>query len=228
MIQLTVPVIILITKLLVNKKVSEGISEGISEAKYEVDIKITKSIFSTFFNIIINIILLIGAIYILPFFFDIEIVIYFICSVYLGSIIYGLYNAIKSIPLILNFVFRHKLNLKEYICYEIYLEAYDEVCYQISNRNLFIRVLNGLFGKSESTIAYSIAYSTTNIVIKKVTSIVIILVTIFLVYVLIFRILVAPVLIEDSTQLDVFQAALYPVLYAVDYFFNTKLLSWLI
>jgi hypothetical protein len=228
MIQFAVPVVIGITKLIVNKTVAEGISDGVSEAKYEVDRKITKSLVSTLINIFINVVSLMVAIYLLPFVVDTEVVIYVVCSVYLGSILYGLYGVIVNSPLIFKFVFQHKLNLRDYVYNEIYSEAHIKARNEINTTNIIVRALNGVFGKSASDIASSIAHSTTNIVIKKVTSIVVILSIIFLAYVLIFRVLVSPILIENSTQLNVFQAAFYPLLYAVDYFFHAKLLSWLI
>jgi len=58
-------------------------------------------------------------------------------------------------------------------------------------------------------------------------SIAFILIVLLLVYSLIFRMMIAPLIIENATQFNVFQAAIYPLLYAIDYFFNTNSVSWL-
>lgn len=228
MIQFLVPIGILGTKLLVNDSVAEGITDGISKAKFEVERKITQALVATFLNISINIILLVLAIYILPMLSDKDAVIYTICSVYFGSIIYGVYRVIENLPLMFKFIFEYKLNLEGYIYDEIYKEVRKKAGCKINNMNFISRALNDMFGRSASSIAYSISRSTTNIVIKKVTSVAVILAIIFFVYVVVFRVMVAPVLIESTTELNVFQAALYPLLYTVDYFFNVNILSWLI
>lgn len=228
MIPFIVPVVITSLKIFVKHSVTEGIADGISEASFKIERKMIKVIISTFLNIFVNVVLLVFAVYFLPLVFDKYIVIYAVCSVYLGSIIYGLYSVIENFPIMLKYIFKYKLNLKHYIYNEIYAEAHNKTISQISKMNIFKKGLNRIFGESPSNIAYSIASSTTSIVIKKVTLIVIILTISFTAYVVIFRIIVAPILIDNSTQLNVFQAILYPLLYTMDYFFNTNILSWLI
>jgi hypothetical protein len=222
------PIVVAATKVLVKKAVSEAVSEGISKARYEVEKRITKSLVSSLFNIIINVVSLMVVIYVVPIWADSEVVVYLVCSVYLGSILYGIYSIVVSYPLMLSFVFEHKFSLKEYVYREVYWEARSQAGYEIGRRNIIARALNGIFGMSASDIASSIAYATTRLVIKKVLSIVLVLSTIFLVYVLVFRIMVAPVLIESTTHLNMFKAALYPIFYSIDYFFDTTILSWLL
>ncbi|SFU28711.1 hypothetical protein SAMN05216339_101153 [Nitrosomonas eutropha] len=221
------PATIFLVKAVFKKQIEDGIADGIITAKYEVERNIWRALFSTFSNISINVTLLTSSVYLLPFITSKEIVIYIICSVYLGSIFYSLYSVIKNMPLVLKIFFDHKLNLKEYVHSEIYIEAYKEAHYQISEKNIVIRILNNFWGASASSIASTISRRTTNIVIKKVTSIVFIVIVLLLVYSLIFRIMVAPLIIENATQFNVFQAAIYPLLYAIDYFFSTNLVSWL-
>lgn len=132
------PATIFLVKAVFKKQIEDGIVDGIITAKYEVEKNIWRALFSTFFNISINVTLLTSSVYLLPFITSKEIVIYIICSVYLGSIFYSLYSAIKNTPLVLKFVFDHKLNLKEYIRSEIYIEAHRKAHYQISEKILLL------------------------------------------------------------------------------------------
>ena len=228
MINLLIPLGIATTKLIVKYQVAENIAEGISEAKYEVDKKITKKVSSVIINLIANIILLACSVYFLPLFFDKNVVIYAISSVYLGSIIYSVVTIIIELPVFYRFIFEHKLSLKKYVRSEIYNEAHREAKNRLNRKNFLVRSLNSLFGETPSSIANKIAEPTTNIVIKKITIIVTRMAIIIFLYIMIFRLLIAPALIKDATDLNVYQAAVYPLLYAIDYFFETKFLIWII
>ena len=51
---------------------------------------------------------------------------------------------------------------------------------------------------------------------------------IFLTYVFIFRFMVAPIIIEETTDLNLVQSAMYPIFYSIDYFFHSNLLGFIV
>lgn len=228
MINLLIPLGIAATKLIVKYSVTKAISDGIFQAKYEVDKKISRKIFSVIFNLVINILLLTASVYLLPLFFDKDVVVYAVSSVYLGSMIYAIFTIIAELPLFYIFIFDHKLSLTSYVEREIYNEVHKKAHSQLNGKNFLIRGLNSFFGESPSSIANSVAKKTTRIVIKPLTLIVVRMIIVIFAYIMIFRLLIAPVLIKDATDLNIYQAATYPLFYAIDYFFETKFLTWII
>lgn len=227
MVHFIAPVVILITKKMVVHKVSEAILDGITEASVSVDRQITRHLVSSLMNMSINIALLLSAIYLSPSFLHASSAVYLICSVYLASVIYTFYTGVTHIPLIFRFLFRYRLNLKAYIKDQIYQEAHIRAVAVIQNRNIPVRILNRLFGRSASQIAASISIHATRIIFRKVISFVMIIVMVTISYVLIFRFIVAPTLIQDATGFNFFQAALFPIASSVDYFFDTKYIAWI-
>jgi uncharacterized BrkB/YihY/UPF0761 family membrane protein len=231
MIQFIVPIIswatgLFVAKSLAEQSVSESITDGISEAVYEaVDVvegKMIRGIFLTIISAVVYIVILVMAVYLLPLLFDKKIAIYVVCGAYLVSIL----CVVVKFPVMLKFIFVHKLSLKNCLRDKIHSEVPNKAHYETNNMNLFKQALNEMFEKSSS----SIAYSTTRKVIKKARLLVVVLiVSTITVYVIIPIMLVTPTLIENTTMyLDVFQATLYPLLYTVDFFFGTNVLSWLI
>ncbi|MBF0101269.1 MAG: hypothetical protein HQK77_10215 [Desulfobacterales bacterium] len=228
MVQLAVSGVIFITKALVRHHISHAIADGVSEAKYEVDKKTTRTLVSSLMNMTINIFLLIAAVYISPFFLDHFSVTFLVSSIYLSSIIYSCYSVLMNARPILKFIFSHKLNLKDYVHDEIYKEALTKAHIELNKRNVFVRIINSFYGKSASEIASDIANQTTMIVLRKVTVIAMMITTVIVVNSLIFRMMVAPAIIKNVTDFNMFQAALYPIALSVDYFFYTNLVSLIV
>ena len=169
---ITLPPAVAVTKVIVRHFVSEAISKGIFKARYEVDQKITKGLVLTIINIALNVLLLLAAIYVIPLFFEKDVVIYTICSIYIGSIIYSLIILVMNIKTLFRIIVEYKLNLKSYIEDKIYDEAYLDADWKINEMNFFSRTLNSIFGESPSSIASKIANNTTSFIIKKVIIIV--------------------------------------------------------
>lgn len=228
MYQFIAPAAVVMIKILVRHSVSNAIADGISEARYEVDKRTTRSLVSSLVNIVVNVSSLLLAVYVSPYFFDISVIVYLVSSIYLGSILYGCYSILINAPSIFKYIFIHKLNLEDYVHDEIYNESRSAAQSEINNKNFIVRGLNSLFGKNSSEIASDIAYFATRLVFRKLIIFSFIIGLVTGAYVLIFRIIVAPVLIEESTGLGIFQAALYPIAVSIDYFFNTNIIVWIV
>lgn len=226
MIVFLAPLLIFATKKAVEHSLSGAIAEGISEAEFEVEKRVTKTLVSSFLNVALNISLLLLIVYITPLFLDRDRVVYLICSVYLGSLFHALYNGLKSLPQLYRYLVRHQGNLKTYLEHEIFEEAHLKADTQLQRKNFLLRGLNAVFGQSPEQIARKVSDHATRLVLNKVLAYLAVAVAATLTYILVFRLMVAPVLIEDATGLGLIDAAVYPLLVSIDYFFGSDLLFW--
>jgi len=230
MIQLLLPVGIFafkeVAQYIVNNEISEGTTKGATKAIYEVEKKALQFQREVYINIIINIVVLFFAIYILgTFTSNKELITLVVSSVYLSSILYSLYSFVKYRRAIYNFFIIQKCNLQKFIFVEIFNEARSEAKNEIDNLNFFKKPMNQLFGENSSAVAKEIASVASKIAKKNIIFSIVNLAVIFSIYVLVFRFMVAPTMIEDSTHLSWFQSLIYPIFFSIDYFFDTTLLS---
>jgi len=233
MLQFLLPIGIVTIKVAVKEltqyKVNDKISEGTTRAVYEVEkkaLKFQKDIYTT---IIINIVALFFAIYVLGIFIDNQNVItYVVSSIYLSSVVYTFYTVIKSWRDIYNFIIIHKCILQKYIYVEIFNEARSEAKNEVNNLNPVYKSFNHLFGKNPSKIAKEITDISSKIASKNIFWILINLIIVLAIYIVVFRFMVAPTMIEDCTHLSVLQSAVYPIFFSIDYFLGTTLLSMIV
>lgn len=222
---LAVPAGIFVIKSFVKNRVSEAISEGVKETKSEVlhtlHIYQTESIIKIFFNVILFLI----ATLLIPKLFNKDISILIICSVYMVSIIEGTISAFKRIPILLEIIFVYKLNIISYIYDETYNRVLYETRRELSELNFLSKLVNNLFGENEYEYARRIATTSMQTIHTKIINIIIKLTIIFLAYILIFRFLIAPFLMENVTGLSMLKSAIYPIFYSIDYFFGLSLLK---
>lgn len=85
--------------------------------------------------------------------------------------------------------------------------------------------MNYFFGDDERVIARKITSGAVGSIYTRVINIIIRIILIFFAYLLIFRVLIAPFLMENATGLSMFKSATYPIFYTLDYFFGTSLLG---
>lgn len=206
------PIAIVTCKKMVANRVYEGFFyEGFFGAILEDILQyfflayLKKTIFVEFCtNAIINVSLFCLAIYVAPIFFNLEFVKLLVCSIYLASILEGSYNFfIKRFPYILKFVIIYRGNLREMITGEIHKKI-DTM---------------GLWGWPLKVGFYFFSPMLAKVIIKSIVA--------FLskqglamgLYIVIFRSIVAPSIVEDATGLVWYEAAIYPFLMTVKYFF---------
>ena len=212
MLPIVIPVVFYLTKNLTKRVIVNAISDGVNEARSEILKTLVGYQTENVVKILINILSLLFVTLILPIFFDKDIVIFSICTIYMASILDGVISNIKNIPEVLKFIFEYKLNLKRYIYNKTYLEARGRVSKEISEMNFFKRMLNDMFGKSQHEYASDIAFYAVRGVFSRVLNVFII----------------APILIEAQTGFGSLKSAIYPILYTIDFFFGTYLLGWIL
>lgn len=218
------PLSLAVTRSAVKYCVANAISGGISRAKSEVEIKTIRKVMLMLFELALTFLLLVAAIHVVPLVFDSEAVIFAVCSVYLGSFIKAVFDFLGALPVYFAFVFKYKFSLEDHIRAEIHSEALRRARRKIGSKGFIARGLNSLFGETPSSIADSIANSTTRMVVNKVLLSIVCMATVVFVYIWMFRGLVAEALMVDAAGLSWAQEALYPLLYSIDYFLGTALL----
>lgn len=229
MIQFLLPPGIYIVKKVIEINVGNAINSSIDEgtrvARNETIKHLKRGIIETLINITMNVVLLLLSIYVAPYFFSEKAVIFLICSIYLSSIIHSVVKFFLRLPVFFKLIVEYKLNVKEYIEDEIYAQVYAESCREIRNLNFFKRMCNNMFGQSASQIASAISRSATSVVMATAIKLIIVNIIIIASYIFIFRSIVAPSLILDATNLGLIETALYPILYSVDYFCESNLVT---
>lgn len=212
-----------LTKFSVNKAINRGIWKAAGQATA----RITSLFLSNSLVMAINIGVIILSVYFSKDASEESTSILIITSVYLSSVFYSAYSLILNIPTILRVVFEHKLNLAGYIESEIYSEAYDQARREINGLGIVEGVFNKLWGKSAHEIAHAVSSSSTGIVIEKMLITSIWFVISYVAYIAVFRMYVAPILVEDATGLTSTQAFFWPFAYSIDFYFGTELINYI-
>lgn len=222
---LGVPAAIFAVKKVVKGQVSDAIANGIKEARGQILhtmlIYQTESIVKLFFNVILFLI----ATLLIPKIFSKELAIMVVCSVYLVSIIEASISTIRKLPTFLQIAFEYKFNLSSFIYNQTYEKVLDEVYRETRNLSPLKKTMNYFFGDDERVIARRITSGAVSSIYTRVINIIIRIVLMFFAYLLIFRVLIAPFLMENATGLSIFKSAIYPIFYTLDYFFGTSLLG---
>ena len=148
-----------------------------------------------------------------------------VCSVYLVSIIEASISTIRKLPTFLQIAFEYKFNLSSFIYNQTYEKVLDEVYRETRNLSPLKKTMNYFFGDDERVIARRITSGAVGSIYTRVINIIIRIVLMFFSYLLIFRVLIAPFLMENATGLSMFKSAIYPIFYTLDYFFGTSLLD---
>lgn len=188
----------------VKKMVSNTIADYV-ENTIEVYLKNLFTEFCT--NAIINVAALSFFIYAGPFFFDSEVVRFLVCSVYLSSMLQALWKFFFTyFPPIAALVIVYGGNLPKMIS--------DQVDRQIDNLGLLKKIALDFIGPPQQEMVNIIMRKILGFVLKQGLAIVI--------YIGIFHVIVAPWAVEDATGLNWYEAAIYPFLMAIDYFFPVE------
>ena len=202
------PIAIVTCKKMVANKVTENFFQAALEdiLQYFFVFYIKKTIFVKFCtNAIINVSLFCLAIYVAPIFFNFEVVKFLVCSIYFASILEGLYNSFQRLPHIYKFVIIYRGNLREMII--------GEIKKKLDNMGLWGWPLKVVFYFSHPMLVKVIIKSIVAFLSKQGLAMGL--------YIVIFRFIVAPRVfdVKDATGLVWYEAAIYPFLMAVNYFF---------
>lgn len=218
----------------IDNRVSEGISEGINKGVKEAENKVLSSVYKglheAFVSTSINVALLLVAVYFVPAVADKSVSIFIIANVYLASVVHGLFNVYKRIPVVYKMISGYGLDIKSYIRDEIYkiayLEAYSRASREIEeNREkipAFLRLVFDVDLGDPKEIAHKVASPTSmlasNIIVKELVKKVSVVVVFVVVYYVLFRFVVAPFLLQDIAGMGVVDILIYPFLFSVNYF----------
>lgn len=205
--------------------VNQAISEGVEIAKFEIDRKILALIIETLITITINVLGLIFLTKVLINFIEQEALVLWVSAFFMGSIIYMLLRLVFNLPTFYKLLVAYKLNIKKYLEDEIYTEVYAQVKSKLKTTNPVKRLVNIVFGKSSSAIAKEITQKALYLTLSRTLISLVLLALVIGVYLLVFRLLLAPVLLEETTNLNTLQALFYPLALTSDTFFGTKLLN---
>ena len=227
---IVVPVLYFLTEKIVSKKFENAIENGINEGVKTVRTKALNLIYGRLYSIIltitINILLLAFAIYLFPLFSSKETSIFIIASVYLSSVLNGVYNAFLIFPKIIKIVSQYGLDFKSFVRDEIYNAAYnktyEKASHEIDNSFILKKPFIKWFGKTPHEVAKEVAKGTslkaTEIIFHEILIRVLGIVIFVIVYYILFRYIVAPFLMHDVTGMSTIEILLYPFIYSVKYF----------
>jgi hypothetical protein len=215
------------TRAIVSGIINRRIDRGIAETTTEAVRRIYRSLLKSLFEMSINVAIFLAAVYKAGDIFDHQTAVLIICSVYAGSIIHAVWKFGINMRLIITLLKKYNLNLKKFVYSEIYEKAHFEAQQKLAGMGMVGRFFYKLSsGPDATTIALSIAGSAAPIIWRRIaTKLVMVGLTIG-VYIMVFRILVSPFLIQQTTHFNLLQAFLWPFAYSVDYFFGTALSQW--
>ncbi|CAB1083986.1 hypothetical protein D1AOALGA4SA_11520 [Olavius algarvensis Delta 1 endosymbiont] len=213
----------LVASSAVGKKVNQGIDESTTTAVSQI----SRALFVNLVEISINILLFFGVIYGSGTVFDFRTSLTIICSVYVGSLMHSIYKFVRNLNFIWVLIRDYHLNLKRYIFSQIYMNARSKAQEKLYGMGSIKRmVYKASKGPGPDTIAMRVAKGALPLIWNRVsTRLLAVLFTAFL-YILIFRMVVAPFLIQETVHFSLFQAFLWPFAYSVDFFFHTNFSNW--
>ena len=222
MLEFVFPIGLAAIKLIASTFVVERIQVRV---EYESVNRILRSFTAQIVKSLVNIVLLVAAVYGSGRFLSRRMSILFICSVYMASVIEGVARLLRAMPDIVSLLFTHRGNPRSYLRERIRRDVYTRLAYNEARSSLVKRLFKRLLLHSNEQIALEVAQKAVSSVWSRVIGRFVATVTALTVYIVLFRLIVAPYLVTGHTHLTVWQALLYPVAFASDYFFGTSFLK---
>jgi hypothetical protein len=215
------------TRAIVSGVINKRINRGVNDSATEAVRRIYRSLMKSLFEIGINVVIFLAAVYKAREIFDYPTAVLIICSVYTGSIVHAGFKLACNLSLIINVLKKYRLNLKKFVFSEIYDKAHREAQQKLADMGMVSRFFYKISsGPDATTIALVIADNAAPIIWKRIlTKLVMVGLTIGL-YIMVFRILISPFLIQQTTHFNLLQAFLWPFAYSLDYFLGTAFSSW--
>lgn len=202
----------------VNTTVSENIWNGSYTAENRIRKKVNRTIKIGIRDVIIYIIILLSAAYSLDNFDFSKDAKLSILSFLISILSFKtLLDILKNIPDIFSYIFKHKLNIKNFLFSKVYPEVYEEVRKEINDLNIFSWIFFKIFGsKSEQKISLEIANRSVRLAWKNVVYKICFYLIILLSYLLVFRIYLFPSILLEQTGISLYEILLYPISYIIE------------
>lgn len=217
------PFSLAIAKLLASEYVSSRIQV---KTEYESVKRILALFTEQIVKIVVNVILLLVAVYGTGWILNRRMSVLVICSVYMASVIESLVRLLRGLPDLFSLIFVHHGNPRSFISGRVHREVYMRLVEADSRSSIFRRLFKQIMLRSNEEIAREVAQKVTPAIWSRVVGRFTATATALVAYIIVFRFLVAPYLITGHTRLTVWQALLYPVAYASDYFFGTSFVKY--
>jgi hypothetical protein len=221
------PIVFAGTRALVSRMVNQRIDRGIAETTTEAVQRISRSLLKSLLEMGLNVVIFLAVIYKAGDFFDHQTAVLLICSVYAGSIIHAVWKLSANLSLIITLVKKYRLNLKKFVYAEIYEKAHFEAQQKLAEMGMVGRFFYKVSsGPDATTIALAVAGRAAPIIWRRIlTKGVMVGLTIGM-YIMVFRVLISPFLIQQTTRFNLLQAFLWPFAYSVDFFLGADLSRW--
>lgn len=216
-------------RTVISTAVGQKINRGIDETATLAVSQLSRSLMVNLAEISINILIFLVIIYKASVFFDHHTSIMMICSVYVGSLMHSTYKIIRNFNLILIVTRDYRLNIKRFLFEQIYQNARLEAQEILNSMGVFRRIFYTVSsGPGADTIALRVARGAIPLIWQRVlTRLLVVSMTVGL-YIIIFRMMISPFLILQTTHFTLFQAFLWPFAFSIDFFFNTSFSSWVL
>ena len=212
-----------VAKLLASDYVSSRIQV---KTEYESVKRILALFTAQIVKIVVNVLLLLVAIYGSGWFLKRGMSVLVICSVYMASVVESLVRLLRGLPDLFSLVIVHRCNLRDFISMKVQREVYQRLGAADARSSIFRRRFKQIMLRSNEEIARKVAQKATPAIWGRVVGRFTATATALAAYIVVFRFLVAPYLITGHTKLTVWQALLYPIAYASDYFFGTSFVKY--
>lgn len=212
-----------VAKLLASDYVSSRIQV---KTEYESVKRILALFTAQIVKIVVNVLLLLVAIYGSGWFLKRGMSVLVICSVYMASVVESLVRLLRGLPDLFSLVIVHRCNLRDFISMKVQREVYQRLGAADARSSIFRRLFKQIMLRSNEEIARKVAQKATPAIWGRVVGRFTATATALAAYIVVFRFLVAPYLITGHTKLTVWQALLYPIAYASDYFFGTSFVKY--
>jgi len=177
-------------------------------------------------KIAVNVLLLLVAVYGAGWLLNRSTSVLVICSVYMASVVESLVRLVRGLPDIFSLLFVHRGNPRSFISRRVQREVYQRLVEADARGSIFTRLFKRIMLRSNEELAREVAQKATPAIWKRVFGRFAATAMALAAYIVVFRFLVAPHLITGHTKLTVWQALLYPVAYASDYFFGTSFVKY--
>jgi hypothetical protein len=213
----------LVASSAVEKKVDQSVDETVTLAVGQI----SRSLAASLLEISINILIFLAVIYQSGTFFDFRTSLTIICSVYVGSLMYSIYKVIKNFNFIWILGRDYHLNLKRYIFEQIYQNVRSEAQAKLDGMGRIKHMFYKAFaGPGATTVALRVAHGAMPLIWQNVSAKLLAVSITAMLYILIFRMIVAPFLIQETAHFSLLQALMWPFAFSIDFFFHTSCSSW--
>lgn len=224
-----IPLVYAGLRTVISAAVGHKVDRGIDETAALAVRQISRSIMVNFAEISVNIMVFLVIIYKAGVFVDYQTSVLLICSVYVGSLLHSSYKIIRNFKRVLIIARDYRLNIKRYMFEQLYENARLAAHEQLDRMGVLRRIVYTISsGPGADTIAMRVAAGAMPLIWKRVFSGLIAAAITVSLYIVVFRMIISPFLIQQTTHFTLVQALLWPFAFSIDFFFNTSFSNWVV